>query len=87
MDMDRIIKDRDYYRTHDVALATAIALYTPLETLDRHHSHGVQFVFRRSTYLDALLARYWRGQLIVEPQAYCKQLLVLLALYEETERG
>ncbi len=87
METYRIIKDSDYYRTHDFALATAIALYTPLEALDRHRSHGVQFVFRRSTYLDALLARYWRGQLIVEPQAYCKQLLVLLALYEETERG
>ena len=87
MDIYRLIKDSEHYRTDDLALATAIALYTPLEALDRHHAHGVQFMFRRSTYLDALLARYWRGQLIVEPQAYCKQLRVLLALYEETERG
>jgi hypothetical protein len=65
-----MIKDSEWYRTSDLALAAVLALVCPLEAINHHHPRGVQFVFRRDAHLDALVTQYWRGELRVEPQVY-----------------
>jgi hypothetical protein len=72
--MTSMMSEHDAYRTSDLALAAALALSYPLEAVDRHTPHGVQWVFRRDACLDELVAQYWRGELQVEPQAYAQQL-------------
>jgi hypothetical protein len=59
------------FSTQDLALATAVSLFHPLEAIDRESNpRKAQFVFKRDARLDELIARYWRRELKVEPQAY-----------------
>jgi len=58
------------FSTVDLALATAISLFYPLETIDRENPRKAQFVFKRDTGLDELITSYWRRELRCEPQAY-----------------
>lgn len=79
-----ILKEYDFYRTADLALATAISLYYPLEAVDRQNPRKAQFLFRRNSQLDELIESYWRGELKVEPQAYFNALRIIKArLYGE----
>ena len=74
----------DYYRTSDLGLASTIALFYPIETINKQNPRKAEFVFRKEKSLDALVEQYWRGLLQVEPQAYFQQLrLVKARLYGE----
>lgn len=64
-----IIKTNDFYQTPDLAIATTISLFYPLEGIDRQ-TYKALFIFRRDKQLDTLIEGYWRGELKVEPQAY-----------------
>ena len=75
--MTSIVRERDVYRTSDLALAAELSLFYPLDAIDRRADGPVVFVFRRAAHLDSLLERYWRGALRVEPQAYCEHVHVL----------
>ena len=65
-----ILKEKDFYKTADLSLASAIFLFHPLESIDRQNPRKSQFVFKRNTKLDELVEGFWRGELKVEPQAY-----------------
>jgi len=79
-----ILKKKDFYRTADLALATAISLFYPIEAIDRQNPRKAQFLFKREGGLDELIESYWRGELKVEPQAYFNQLRIIKArLYGE----
>jgi hypothetical protein len=67
--MIKQLVEKDFFRTADLALATAISLSYPLEAIDRG-SRKAQFVFEREAGLDELIASYWRRELKVEPQSY-----------------
>lgn len=76
----------DYYSTSDLALATAISLYYPLEVVDRTNPHKAQFLFKRNEQLDQLIEAYWKGELKVNPATYFQQLKIIKArLYEERQ--
>ena len=79
------LKLEDFYSTTDLALATAISIWYPLEALDRtQNPHKAQFLFKRDEQLDKLIETYWRGELKVNPQAYFNALKNIKArLYEE----
>jgi len=62
--------EADLYKTADLALASAIFLFYPLESIDRRNPRKSQFVFKRNSQLDELVEGFWRGELKVEPQAY-----------------
>ncbi len=65
------LSTNDYYSTFDLALATAISLWYPLEALDRTQNlHKAQFLFKRDEQLAKLIETYWRGELKVNPQEY-----------------
>lgn len=74
--------EKNYTRTADLALATAVSLFYPLESIERG-GRKAQFVFKRDVGLDDLIANYWRRELKVEPTAYFEALRLIKArLYE-----
>lgn len=80
----KILKENDFYRTADLALATTVFLFYPLEAIDKQNPRKAQFLFKRNSQLDELIESYWRGELKVEPQAYFNTLRVIKArLYGE----
>jgi hypothetical protein len=63
--------NNEKFSTADLALATAISLFHPLEAIDRESNpRKAQFVFKRDAGLDELITSYWRRELKVGPQAY-----------------
>lgn len=68
------LKVNDYYTTSDLALASLISLYHPLEAINRSNSNKAEFLFLRNTQLDQLVELYWRKELKVEPQTYFNQI-------------
>jgi hypothetical protein len=83
--MKKRLKLNNYYSTSDLALATALSLWFPIETIDKTTDpHRAIFLFKRDEELDRLLEAYWRRELKVEPQAYFNQLkLIKSRLYSE----
>jgi len=78
------INEKDFYRTADLALATTISLFYPIEMIERQNTRKSQFLFKREAGLDELIESYWRGELKVDPQAYFNALRVIKArLYGE----
>lgn len=78
------LKLKDYYCTSDLALATAISLWYPIDAIDRQNPHKATFLFMRDEKLDELLEAYWKRELRVEPQTYFNQLKAIKArLYSE----
>lgn len=85
MNSQRLNND-EYYSTSDLALATAISLYYPLEVVDRTNPHKALFLFKRDERLDQYIEAYWRGELKVNPATYFNQLKILKArLYERSQ--
>ncbi len=84
MTNEDIIYEKDFYRTADLALASAIFLFYPLETLDKQNPRKAQFLFRQSEGLNQIVEQFWKGELKVEPQAYFNALRIIKArLYGE----
>lgn len=80
----KILNENDFYRTTDLALATAIYLFYPLETIEKQNPRKAQFTFKHKKGLDELIEKYWKGELKVEPQAYFNALRIIKArLYGE----
>lgn len=79
------LKADEYYSTADLSLAGVLALYYPLEAVDRtQNPYKAQFLFRRDNQLDQLVEAYWRGELKVEPQSFFNSLKAIKArLYSE----
>lgn len=75
----------DYFYTSDLALASLISLYYPLEVIDRtQNPHKAQFIFKKEEKLNELIELYWKCEIRVEPQAYFNQLKNIKArLYSE----
>ena len=70
----QILQSKDFYRTADLALAAAISIFVPLETIDKTDYRRAYFIFPQSEELEELVAAFWRKELKVEPQAYFDQL-------------
>lgn len=74
----------DYYSTSDLALATAISLYYPLEVVDRTNPHKALFLFKRDDQLDKFIEDYWKDKITIEPKTYFNQLRIIKSrLYED----
>lgn len=78
------LKLKDFYSTSDLALATAISLWYPIDAIDKQNPHKANFLFKRDEKLDELLEAYWKRELKIEPQTYFNQLKAIKArLYSE----
>lgn len=82
--MNQTLNLSDFYCTSDLALATALSLYFPIEAVDRQNPNKAQFLFKRDENLSQLVEAFWKKELSVEPQAYFQQLRIIKArLHEE----
>lgn len=76
--------EANYYYTSDLALATAISLWYPIDAIDRQNPRKASFLFKRNAKLNELLEAYWKRELKIEPQEYFNQLKAIKArLYSE----
>ncbi len=76
----------EFYKTADLALVAVLLLFIPdsLEVCDRTNPHKVLFAFKRSDELDELIAKYWKRELQVEPQAFFNEVKqVKVRIYAE----
>ena len=82
--MNEKLKLTDFYQTSDLALATAISLWYPIDAIDKTDPRKATFLFKRDEKIDELLEAYWKRELKVEPQTYFNQLKAIKArLYSE----
>ena len=78
------LNTNDHYSTSDLALATALSLWYPIEAIDKTNPHKAQFLFKRDEKLDQLIEAYWKNELKVSPLVYFNQLKIIKArLYGE----
>jgi len=73
----KFLKEGGFYRTSDLALATVISLFYPIEAIDKQDTRRAYFIFKREEGLDELIEKYWRGELRVEPKMFFNQIRVL----------
>jgi hypothetical protein len=67
-----------FFKTSDLALATAISvLGVAIEAMQQTDSERMNFIFTKSDKLTDIVNKFWRGELLVEPQSYFNQLKVL----------
>jgi len=77
------IKLKDCYETSDLALATAISLWYPIEALDHTKPRKTKFIFIRKNGLDKIVETFWKRQLKIDALSYFNQLkMVKSRLYE-----
>ncbi len=82
--MIKTSKEKDFYKTSDLALAAVISLWYPIEAIDKQNPHKAQFVFKREHGLNELIESYWKSELRVEPRAYFNALRAIKSrLYAE----
>lgn len=62
------------YKTSDLGLTTTLSLYFPIRTIDRSNPRKVLFVFDQTGELNDLVDKYWRNEIIVEPQTFINQI-------------
>jgi hypothetical protein len=79
-----LLSENTQFRSADLALASALSLFYPLEAIDRENPRKAQFVFRRDAGLDELIQSYWRRELKVDPQAYFDAMRIIKGrLYDQ----
>jgi hypothetical protein len=67
-----------FLRTSDLALATALcALGVAIEAMQQTDGERQFFIFTKNEKVQDIVNRFWRGELLIEPQAYFNQLKVL----------
>ena len=64
-------------KVSDLALATTISLYFPIQSIQPIDGRKVVFVFDKTPEVDDLISKFWSGGLMVEPQQYFNQLKVI----------
>ena len=67
-----------FFRTSDLALATAISVSgIAIEAMQQTEGQRQFFIFAKSAKLTDLVNEFWRGEMRVEPQAFFNQLKTL----------
>jgi hypothetical protein len=67
-----------FFKTSDLALATALCvLGIAIEAMQQSDGERMFFIFTKSDKVQDIVNRFWRGELLIEPQTYFNQLKVL----------
>lgn len=81
--MPKNLQLNDYYSTSDLALATAISLWHPIEVIDRTNPNKAEFLFKREDGIDKVIEAFWKRQLKIDALTFFNQLKAVKAqLYE-----
>lgn len=76
MKIDNVDKPQaqQFYKTSDLGLVTALSLFFPVRTIDRSNPRKVLFVFDLTDELTDFVNKYWRSEIVVEPQTFTNQI-------------
>lgn len=69
--------NENYNKTSDLALATVLSLYSPIQSIESTDNRRVLFIFDKTLEIDDLISKFWIGELRVEPQQYFNQLKII----------
>ena len=69
--------NNNLYLISDLALASAIYLYYPIKTINKSNPQKAYFIFKKNKNINAIIERYWCGDLKVEPQLYFNSIKAL----------
>lgn len=61
----------------DLALATTLSLYSPIQKIESTDNRRVVFGFDKSQKVDDLITSFWLGELRIEPQQFFNQLKII----------
>lgn len=80
------LRTDEIYECSDLAISAYLALWYPIEAIDRTNPQKARFIFKRDKQMDKLIELFWRGQAQVNPLAYFNALKNVKArLYEERQ--
>lgn len=65
---------QQFYKTSDLGLTTTLSLFFPVRTIDRSNPRKVLFVFDQTDELNNFVDKYWRSEIVVEPQTFTNQI-------------
>lgn len=65
-----MLRESDYVRTADLPLAAFLAIWFPVEAIERQNGNKAYFLFLRNEELNQQIKSYWRGAAWCEPMAY-----------------
>lgn len=74
MKMNKEITAPQLYKTSDLGLVTTLSLFFPVRTIDRSNPRKVLFVFDMTNELNDFIDKYWRSEIVVEPQNFTNQI-------------
>lgn len=74
MKMNKDTAQEQFYKTSDLGLVTTLSLFFPVRTIDRSNSRKVLFVFDQTDELNDFVNKYWRNEVVVEPQTFTNQI-------------
>ena len=67
--------DKDnIYKTSDLALAAALALFYPIQSMDRSNPKRIFFTFSKDRNFDLYVERFYKGELKEDLQHYFQNL-------------
>lgn len=73
----------NYFQTSDLALASAIYLFKPIESIDKSNPTRIVFSFERSNDLDCLVESFWRGELQGDLRKYFDSIKAIKSLIHQ----
>jgi hypothetical protein len=62
------------YKAADLGLVTTLSLFFPIKVIDRSNPRKVLFVFDLTDELNDFVEKYWRSEIVVEPQIFTNQI-------------
>ena len=69
--MTKILQEKDYFKTSDIALCSALCCCGyQVEAIDRQNPSKAIFLIKRDERLDSLIQLYFTHQLKVEPLSF-----------------
>lgn len=69
--MEEYVDEKGLYSTGDYLIASCLCYFDHiLETLDKGNPSRCIFSFRRNSFTDEIIERFYRGELLVEPKRF-----------------
>ena len=83
----KIIKENDFFKTTDIAIATTLYCYGyRLDAIDKTNPSRANFIFERDVHLDDIVQSFWAHSLKVDPLVFFSELKqIKTRLYQQVD--
>lgn len=80
-----MLKTNKYFETNSLALASAIALFSPVLDITRDSKkNNCIFSFKKTPEIEKIISNYWNKKLLVDASEHFEQIKILKARIYET---